>query len=303
MPRAKTAKRIRHILCPTDLSSKSQQTVGFAARLAETLGARLTAAHCATAAWFAIENRLSPEAAALIRERMTEPILKCADHDGRALNWQATLIENSFDAATDIINLARETDVDLIVMKARPGMLSAFRFGSIVERVVSAVNCPVLLLPSRFLMEISTKAGDPTFRRILFDYDFSQATDSLFQIAMEMTRGFEADLHLLSVLQPPGKMPMEMSGSETGLRIIQAATKEKLSRILERGGKTNSYISTTVEWGDHAGTVLKYAENNQIDLICTTLSPPYFYFEKLYCAYLGQILKSAKCPILVKQAM
>ena len=303
MSGAQSTAKIQHILCPTDLSQKSQKTLGFSARLAETLGARLTAVHCASAAWFSTEIRLSPNEAASIRESMTAPILEYTGRQESTLRWQATVIENSFDAATDIINLARETDVDLIIMKARPGMLSAFRFGSIVERVVSAVNCPVLLLPSRFLLDRERHFSEPPFRRILFDYDFSQATDSLFRTAMELTRGFEAELHLLSVLQPPRKASMEMSQSEIGLRIVQAVTHEKLGRVMVNWVDPESSVSTSVEWGDHAETVLRYAEDGQIDLICTTLSPPYFYFEKLYCAYLGQILKSAKCPILVKQAV
>jgi hypothetical protein len=57
-----------------------------------------------------------------------------------------------------------------------------------------------------------------------------------------------------------------------------------------------------VEWGRHAETVLRYAKTHHIDLICTALAPPHFYFEKLYSAYLGSLLKSATCPILVKQS-
>lgn len=301
MPESCSPKSVRRLLCPTDLSPKSQKTLGFAARLAERLDARLTAVHCASAAWFSVENRLSQQEADSIRKKMDDAVLDKISGEGNRLQWQATVIENSFDAATDIINLANETDVNLIVMKARPGMLSAFRFGSIVERVVSGVKCPVLLLPSRFISNDDIR--EPDFRRILFDYVFSLETDALFQTAMELTSGFEADLHLISVLQPRGRESIKMSGSEAGMRLVQVATREKLGRELKSRRISDNYVSATVEWGDHAETVLRYAENRNIGLICTTLAPPHFYYEKLYSVYLGQILKSARCPILVKQSV
>lgn len=212
MPRSSSSKRIRRILCPTDLSPKSQKTLGFAAQIANERGARLTAVHCASTAWFSVENRLTDEEADSTRERMKSAISDSISSLGSTLNWQTTIIENSFDPATDIVNLANETDVDLIVMKARPGMLSAFRFGSIVERVVSSVKCPVLLIPSRLVS--NEDISEPNFRRVLFDYDFSQDTDSLFQTTMELTSGLDAELHLISVLQRPGRASTEMSGSE-----------------------------------------------------------------------------------------
>ena len=61
-------------------------------------------------------------------------------------------------------------------------------------------------------------------------------------------------------------------------------------------------VPTAVEWGRHAETVLKRAKDHDVDLICTALHQPHFYFEKLYSTYLGSLLQSAQCPILVKQS-
>ena len=48
---------------------------------------------------------------------------------------------------------------------------------------------------------------------------------------------------------------------------------------------------------------LSFLLKREIDLVCTTLSPAYFYYDKLYCAYLGQLLQSAKCPILALRSV
>ena len=293
--------KIQHILCPTDLSDRSQKALGFAARLAETLNARLTACHCAPANWFTSENRLPKEELAKIKGAMKDRIAECQDASS-SLTWRSLIIENSFDPARDLLTLAREADVDLIVMKARPGVLSAFRFGSIVERVVEGAPCPILLLPSRFFGDRDPVSQGIDFRRILFDYDFSEATDELFSVANTLARDCHADLRMLSVIEPAEYASSEAAAASLSRTAVQTIVRGRIDDALHTEGKSAMEIPTIVEWGRHAETVLRYATEHDIDLICTALPAPYFYFEKLYGAYLGSLLKSATCPILVKQS-
>lgn len=293
--------RIQHVLCPSDLSEKSQKALGFAARLTETLNARLTACHCAPANWFTNENRLPEGEQARIKETIKDRIAGSQDESSK-MRWQSLVIENCFNPARDILSLAREADVDLIVMKARPGVLSAFRFGSIVERIVEGAPCPILLLPSRFLADRDPATDTLEFRRILFDYDFSEATDQLFRAANALTRECHADLQVLSVLEPLAYASTEAAPVAFSRTSVQTIVRAKLNDALHTEGKSVMEVPTAVEWGRHAETVLNYAKARDIDLICTALAPPNFYFEKLYSAYLGSLLKSAECPILVKQS-
>jgi nucleotide-binding universal stress UspA family protein len=216
------------------------------------------------------------------------------------LRWRSIVVENSFDPATDILALAREASVDLIVMKARPGILSAFRFGSIVERVVKDSPCPVLLLPSKFLARADANAENFEFRRILFDYDFSAGTDELFTIANTLTRDYHADLHVLSVLAPSFSAATEAAPIRQSRTTVQTIIRRRLDDALHAEGRSVMDVPTSVEWGGHSESVLGYARAHQIDLICTTLAPAHYYFEKFYSAYLGSLLKSSECPILVK---
>lgn len=297
----KLEAKIHHILCPSDLSGKSQKALGFAARLAETLGASLTACHCAPANWFTEENRLPKEMQASIRDRIRDQIT-ASQEESSSLTWRSLVVENSFDPARDILTLAREANVDLIVMKARPGVLSAFRFGSIVERIVEGSPCPVLLLPSRYLAERDPKVDQFEFRRVLFDYDFSEATDQLFRVANTLARDYKAQLQVLSVIEPFGGASVEASRTPFTQTSIQTTVRRKLSDALHDEGRSLMDVPAAVQWGQHAETVLEYAKTHNIDLICTALPPAHFYYEKLYSTYLGSLLKSAECPILVKQS-
>ena len=301
MSPGKPIVKVKSILCPTDLSDKSQKALGFATRLAETLRARLTACHCAPATWFTVENHLPTEEYARIKSVIREQVAAC-EITGSLVRWQSIVVENSFDTARDILNLARECEADLIVMKARPGVLSAFRFGSIVERIIEQAPCPVLLLPSRFLAGRDPRSEDLEFHRVLFDFDFSEATDHLFRVANALTRDYHADLQVLSVMEPfyPATEVAPVGHSKTR---VQTMVRNILDEALQSEGRSVMDVATSVEWGRHAETVLRYAKDHNVDLICTALAPPYYYFDKLYSAYLGSLLKAAHCPILVKQSL
>jgi nucleotide-binding universal stress UspA family protein len=294
------ATSIRHILCPTDLLPSSQKTLGFAAKVAKSLGAQLTACHCTSPQWFSTEISNAKGSVESIKQRMASAIASVTDN-GEPLNCRCTVIEKSFDPARSILNLAAETEVDLMIMKARPGVVSAFRFGSIVERVVASSRCPVLLLPSRFLTQNDPDTFSPGFRKVLFDYDFSPATDELLDVARALSGGVSANLRLLTVLEPPLNGTLEFATVGPQLQTLGSAMLGKLDGVVTR--ERTPDIGTSVQWGAHAETVLRYSRENNVDLICTTLSPRQNYFEKLYCAYLGKLLKFSECPILVKQAV
>ena len=302
MPTSLLQTKIKHILCPTDLSEKSQKSLGYAAKIAEAVGAELTACHCASANWFSsAAKQLSPEAVADIQTHIGDQIVRCGSPEAN-LRWRASVIENSFDPARDIVNLANETAVDLIILKARPSVLSAFRFGSIVERVVSRATCPVLLFPSRVLAGRDPAVDDLRFRSVVFDYDFAQATDKLFRLVNIITRELNADLHLLSVLEHPPES-VEVAPGEIGRSRLQTAIRGRLNSVIETEGRATDNVHAVVEWGGHAETVLQYVVDHEIDLICTTLPAPHHYFESFYSAYLGNLLRSATCPVLVAQSV
>lgn len=301
METGKSAIKIKRVLCPTDLSTKSQLTVGFAARLAEKLASELTICHCAENKWLSSDNHLSDGEVARIKNSMNETVgaYRTPQAD---LKWQSLIIENSLDPARDIINLAKKTAADLIVMKARKGVLSAFHYGSIVERVTRGAWCPVLLIPSRFLETDEATRGDLNFRNILLDYEFLQEDEKLLRLVLGLTAGFRSKLHLLKVLEPPQVVSTEMAQVNGCQKILQEITSEKLRHLIPSEQQKSLEVSTTVEWGKQAATVLDYASKNGVDLICATLPPPHFYFEKMYSVYLGKLLQKATCPVLVLQA-
>lgn len=96
------------------------------------------------------------------------------------------------DPASAIIDLARDEQVDLIVMTThgRTG-LTRWMFGSVTERVLLNAPCPIL-----------TIRDDITPTNILITLDGSELAEQAIPPGLELARCFESDVTLLRVRVP-----------------------------------------------------------------------------------------------------
>ena len=134
------------VLCPTDYSPASAAALENAAVLAEQAGATLLVAHVELASTPPLGTAESPETHVTEERRAAEELVKqlCARRNPplpcefRALHG---------DPAAEIVRLARQESVELIVM-ATAGRSGWRRFlmGSVAETVVRDAPCPVLSL-------------------------------------------------------------------------------------------------------------------------------------------------------------
>ena len=130
----------KKILFPTDFSHASDAALNYTASLARDMKATLVIVHVEEPlpayvgeAYYGIPNPPNPEV-----RRMLEAVKPPADvpHEHRLL---------SGDPAEEIVRLAAEKHVDMIVMSThgRTG-LSRLLMGSVAEHVVRRAACPVL---------------------------------------------------------------------------------------------------------------------------------------------------------------
>ncbi|HEY0100777.1 MAG TPA: universal stress protein [Pyrinomonadaceae bacterium] len=144
---------IRSILLPTDFSRCAESALPYAADLARQMKARLLCLHV-------IETTVPPVGypAALaeplpvadmggqLEESATRELPKLgARQECAGLDVEELLVRG--DAAGEIVRVARERDIDLIVISShgRTGW-GRMLFGSTAESVVRHAHCPVLVV-------------------------------------------------------------------------------------------------------------------------------------------------------------
>lgn len=147
------SKRIRNILCATDLGSTPSAVLQTAATLAQSTGATLTILHVLRPPVFSPGQTLD----ALTMDRLQKRARAWAVTSLQRLSSriardgvQTTLALRDGEPADEIVRAARATKADFIVMgtHGRKGLTRLF-MGSVAQRVVSLAPCAVVTVRGR----------------------------------------------------------------------------------------------------------------------------------------------------------
>ena len=142
------SKRIRNVLCATDLLSTPREVLETAATLAQSTGATLTILHVLRPPVFAPGQDLDAVTLARLQKggrawavARLQKLSARTSRDG----VQTTLLLRDGDAADEIVRAARAARTDFVVMgtHGRRGLTRLF-MGSVAQRVVSLSPCAVV---------------------------------------------------------------------------------------------------------------------------------------------------------------
>jgi len=147
-----TALRLRRILLPTDFSGCANFALPYAAEIARAAGATIVCVHVVETITPAVgfSGLAEPMPIADISEQLEDSaerelpqLAGCDEFNG--LNVEEVIVHG--DAAAEIVRVANEQKVDLIVVSShgRTG-LGRMIFGSTAEAVVRHAGCPVLVV-------------------------------------------------------------------------------------------------------------------------------------------------------------
>jgi nucleotide-binding universal stress UspA family protein len=140
---------LRLILVPTDFSKSSDNALKYAAAFAEKFGAEVLLLHVVQdVSLFIPEAVLAAPPLMPPVEQFLIAAREALDRTVRALNLPGLAIRSEVSEGVpyeEIVRLARERDVDLIVMGTHGHTgLAQVLLGSICEKVVRRAPCPVL---------------------------------------------------------------------------------------------------------------------------------------------------------------
>jgi len=144
--------QIRSILLPTDFSECASYALSYATSFARSSGAKLICVHVIepivpTVGYSGLSEPLPvADISEQLEDTATRELPKIATHEECAgLDVEEVVAHG--DAASEIVRVARERNVDLIVISShgRTG-LGRILFGSTAESVVRHAHCPVLVV-------------------------------------------------------------------------------------------------------------------------------------------------------------
>jgi nucleotide-binding universal stress UspA family protein len=286
---------IKRILCPTDLSTESDEALRYAVALARMYQAELFLLHCSER-----ETNEPEQSNAQVESLFTESLVP---HLGLAamneLNWVGYVRSNVNNMGRAIVQEANALKVDLIVMRSRRRPHAAVLLGSTAEEVCRCAHCPVLVTHPRDREWVSLSTGEIDLNRVLIAHDFSEASKVALGLGASIAQEYQAEVHLLHVLATQGNAEPELAWSASAGGSAYAFTARKLQDAMPPDLPLWCRFVNIVRYGKAYEEILKYAKENEIDLICMGVSHNEWVLDKLLGSNVDRVLRHSPCPILV----
>ena len=143
--------RFRRILVPVDESRPSQNSLAVAAGLARETGAEVILTHVVQMRWSQDEPELKATYGDIVddyRQAGEETLRRTAESEVfSGLDVDTELLFGN-SPARELLNLAKEREVDAIVMGSRGrGGFGSMILGSVSQRVIHDATVPVIIVP------------------------------------------------------------------------------------------------------------------------------------------------------------
>lgn len=290
--------RVNRVLCPTDLSSESDEALRYAVALARVYGARLFLIHCSEGESLAEENSRKLESQ---MDRLFMASL--APHLGLAtmneLDWHGLVRTTVHNVGDAIVREAVVQQVDLIVMRSRRRPLAAALLGSTAETVCRKAPCPVLVTHPREREWVGMSSGEIDLNRVLIAYDFSPDSETALSYGLSLAQEYQSEVHLLHVLADAGRDEPELAWSSSSNGGGYRFTAEKLQRAVPKEVHLWCRFVNIVRCGKAYEEILNYAKEHEIDLICMGVSGTDWTIGKLLGSNVDRVLREAPCPVLI----
>ena len=301
--------KISHVLVPTDFSPASLQAIEYALPLTQSCDADLHLAHVAEPNYplssMAALPLLLPESQVQPRARRH---LQRIARKFSIRSTRKTIHTPMGHPVEEICHLAREKEIDLIVMSTRGNTgLKHLALGSTAEHVVRYSPCPVLVMHP--INEKTNGNGHRrfalpqlTFQRILVPIDFSECSLEGLAYAKALAKKFGSKLILLNSVAlhyyitseeyARYDLPQLMKRSEKSAR-------DQLRDLIEETDWDGIEVTSSLQIGHAGQQICGGALDEEADLIITSTHGTTGFKHLLVGSTAEYIVRHSTCPVLV----
>lgn len=295
--------KVERILCPTDLSTESDEALRYAVALAVAYKAELLLLHCSE------ENLVGAEEnGSKIDSQMNRLFTaSLAPHLGLAapgdLKWKGIVRSNVSPIGKAILLEAETRQIDLIVMRSRRRPRAAVLLGSTAETVCRNAPCPVLVTHPREREWVGMSTGEIDLNRVLIAHDFSRNSEVAMNFGLSLAQEYQAEVHLIHVLATAGREEPELAWSSSSGGNAYTFAARRLQQTVPKEIHLWCNFVNVVRSGKVYEEILTYANEHEIDLICMGTGGSDWTVDKLLGSNVDRVLRQAPCPVLVASSI
>lgn len=298
--------QIKRVLCATDFSDLSNRTISFGIELAKTFNAKLFVCHIIDLPFAAMngEVQLDPiEQQDRMAEYAQEQLKQLFEKE--SIEWEPLVsIGHTADEIARIVEKKR-IDIAVSATHGRSG-LKRLLLGSVTERLMRTISCPLLIIKEQGGDASGMKRTVFPPRRILVGCDFSDDSELAFQYGLAMAQEFEAELHLVHVVEPPVYQNVLFSDVSSGLYNRDAMMEElseKLEQMVPDEARNWCDLTTALREGKPDEELTRYADINDADLVAVGVRGHGLVETLFVGSTTDRMARRSPCPVLSVRPM
>jgi len=290
--------KVERILCPTDLSTESDEALRYAVALARAYEAELLLLHCSEGPPLDEEEK-NGKLNRQISRLFTASLAPYLGLPGEDWKWRGLVLNDVSDIGKAILLEAATQEIDLIVMRSRRRPRAAVLLGSTAETVCRNAPCPVLVTHPREREWVGMSTGEIDLNRVLVAHDFSRHSAMAMNFGLSLAQEYQAEVHLMHVLATAGHEEPELAWSSASGGNAYTFTARQLQQTLPKEVHLWCNFVNVVRCGKVYEEILTYAREQKIDLICMGTGGSNWTVDKLLGSNVDRVLRQAPCPVLV----
>lgn len=293
---------VKTILCATDFSDCSRDVIPYGIFLAKEFPAKLILCHMIDLTPTAMHGHGIVDQAEFERA-LTDYAAKQfnAAIEDRDVDWDL-IIRATGHVADEIGAVSQETGADLVITAThgRSG-LKRLLLGSVTERLMQTLHCPLLVVRSPDYTVPARDTGGIRLNRILVGCDFSLYSNLALQHALNLAQQFQAEIHLVHVISPPVYREMAKPSaerSETEYQDLRSRLSKNLSALIPDEAKHWCTFHTALLAGHPHEELTKYAVVNAIDLIAVGVRGHGLVESLFVGSTTDRVMRQTPCAVL-----
>jgi nucleotide-binding universal stress UspA family protein len=291
--------KVERILCPTNLTTESDEALRYAVALALAYKAELLLLHCSEANLVDAEEngrKFDSHMNRLFTASLAPHLGLAAPCD---LKWKGLVRSNVSHIGKAILLEAAAQEIDLIVMRSRRRPRAAVLLGSTAETVCRSAPCPVLVTHPREREWVGMSTGEIDLKRVLIAHDFSRNSEVAMNFGLSLAQEYQAEVHLMHVLATAGREESELAWSSSSGGNAYTFTARQLQRTVPKEIHLWCNFVNVVRCGKVYEEILTYAKEHEIDLICMGTGGSDWTVDKLLGSNIDRVLRQTPCPVLM----
>ncbi len=196
--------------------------------------------------------------------------------------------------ADTISRLASEQQADMVIT-ATHGKAGFKRIllGSVTEKLIKTLDCPLLVLPPQKHDLIPPAAVEIKLKKILVGCDFSPDSELALDYGLSLAQEFQAELHLSHVIKPS-----LYKNEREGVNQLRDKLEKKLDGMVPDACRDWCTANTALLDGEPYIALMDYAKEQEMDMIVLGIRGHTLLEKLLVGSTTDRLIRHSTFPVL-----